>query len=160
MMKKPDRGTLEWLEYMAAAEDRGGVSVGGLALKLQQPETGNEAKSSLLRSLTFARLIQLSRRQRRWSVQRLAECADVNVAEILMIEEGEPTKIAPRTVYQLGNALGLSVKKLMVISGLATARDSLFEEKTLQFAARSETVEQLSSEEREALEDFVRFLAE
>jgi len=144
-----------WLRSMAEAEDQfESVSAAGLAADLGLLRM--EAPGGLR---VFGRFIQFARRARGLSLEGLAESAQVDVAQLVAIESEGSTPGA-RTVYQLANALQLSTGRLMELAGLAESKDPQLSQAALRFAARSEPVAELSKEEREAYEEFVRVLVE
>jgi len=108
----------------------------------------------------FVRLLQLARRERRLTLEALAEKADVDLAELVKIETDESFKPTPRTVHQLAAFLKLPAKKLMVLAGLLKVKDFGLQQASVRFAARSEPVEDLSPEEHAAFEEYVKFLNE
>jgi transcriptional regulator with XRE-family HTH domain len=110
--------------------------------------------------LAFAKLVELRRRQCRLSAEDLAVRADVNLEAIVSIERGEGSIPEPRTVHQIAQVLKLPERRLLQLAGLVEAKDSRFREATVRFAARSEPIEDLRPEELEALEEYVKVLAE
>src|SRR3954463_2620840 len=54
-------------------------------------------------TIAFGRFISLMRRNRRLTVEKLADEADVDVAELVSVEEDTRYKPEVRTVYQLAN---------------------------------------------------------
>ncbi len=151
--QKPNR---EWLQKMAGAEDECGiVTAGGLA---DEVEKLNLKKVEGPR--VFGRLIEFARRKQGLSPENLANKADIDLGEMVAIENNESENIEPRTVYQLAHVLGLSPNKLIELAGLAESRDEQLNDAALRFAARSEPTTNLTEEEREAFEEFVKVLAE
>jgi transcriptional regulator with XRE-family HTH domain len=145
----------DWMRAMADAEEQVGfVSVGGLAV-----DAGAVQASGLEPRWAFTRFLDLARRQRGLTLEKLAEAADIGLTELVgVMEEGvQPT---PRTVYRLAGVLGVSTRKLMELSGLAVTRDTGFAEAAVRFAARSEPTAALTKHERAALEEFVKVLVE
>ncbi len=150
-----------WLLAKANEEDNRIISVGGLAYRLAAEANANEEEMpEAARRLAFARLIELSRRKQRLTVEQLAEKADVDVFQLIEIEEGEGVPPEPRTVYKLAQILNFPQDRIMVMSGLARTRDRHLTEATVRFAARSEPVSTLSPEEEEALQEYVKVLVE
>jgi transcriptional regulator with XRE-family HTH domain len=149
--------TNEWLLKMAEKEGNGIVSVGGLAARV-------EANAGALASPTTERgalalLIEWQRRKLRWTVEDLANRANVELEDVLAIEKGGKTP-EPRTLFNLANAIKLPPQKLMRLAGLETNRDPKLEAAAMRFAARSSPVEALTSEQAAALDEFVRVIAE
>jgi len=139
----------------AFAEADGCISVGGLAHDL-----------GFLRAVpastprVFGKLIEFARRTHGWSVERLAEQANIDLAEVVNIESERDFIPQPRTVFQLACTLGYSTERLMEVAGLTKGRSEPMNEAAVRFAARSEPASQLTTEEREAYEQFVKVLVE
>jgi transcriptional regulator with XRE-family HTH domain len=145
----------EWMRAMADAEEEARfVSVGGLAV-----DTGAVRLAAPEPRWAFTRFLDLARRQRGLTLEKLAEKADIGLMELVSVME-EGAQPSPRTVYKLAGVLGVSTRKLMELSGLAAIRDSEFAEAAVRFAARSEPTAALSRDERAALEEFVKVLVE
>lgn len=111
-------------------------------------------------SRMFAKLIDLRRRQMRLSVEALASQAEVNLEEIMSIEQGEKMIPEPRTIHRIAEVLKLPERRLKELAGLAKPENGNFREAKVRFAARCESLEELRPEEAEALEEFVKVLAE
>jgi HTH-type transcriptional regulator, competence development regulator len=158
MTKTRSNNDPAWVRRMAELEDNSELSVGGLAHELGMfdvPETPAPVAKS-----AFAKLIELRRRELRLTVEQLASRAEVETAELVGIELGKVDTPELRTVAKLATVLKLPAQKLMQLSGLATPKNARFAEAVVRFAAKSEPVDKLSREEHEALEEFVKFLAE
>jgi transcriptional regulator with XRE-family HTH domain len=152
----------KWLERRAEQEDRHFISVGGLISTLD-PTCQTEVASTPSVETTktaFVRLLQLARRERRLTLEKLAEKADVDLAELVKIETDETFTPALRTVHQLASTLDLPAKKLMVLAGLLQVKDPNLQQASVRFAARSEPIGNVSPEEHAALEEYVKFLNE
>lgn len=152
----------KWLERRADQEDRHFISVGGLISTLD-PACQAELSSTPNLETTktaFVRLLQLTRRERRLTLEKLAEKADVDLAELLKIETDEAFTPNLRTVHQLASVLDLPAKKLMVLAGLLQVKDASLQQASVRFAARSEPIGNVSPEEHAALEEYVKFLNE
>ena len=111
-------------------------------------------------NVAFGRFIRLMRRSKNLSVEKLADDADVEVAELLNIEENATYKPSLRTVHQLATFFEVKKGNLMQVARLTVSRDSRLTNESVRFAARSETNASLSQEERQALEAFVAVLSE
>ncbi len=149
----------EWLLRMAAAEDNAALSVGGLGAELSDTGQGEQLQTPRRTGvLGLSKMVELRRRERRLTIEQLAKEADVDVEEILAIESGEYHEIEPRTVFQLARVLKVPGQKLLVLSGLVEAKDEALNQAIVRFAARSQSIEELTQEEHEALKDLVRFL--
>jgi transcriptional regulator with XRE-family HTH domain len=147
----------EWCLAMAEQEGTREVSAGWVA---RDPAVVNEpGVTSLGERIAFGRLISLLRRHKEYTVEQLANKADVDAAEILSIEEHMLFEPDPRTVYQLAQTFGLSQQKLMELAGLGEPERSVAES-AIRFAARSEAPAKLTADERAALEEFLIDLAD
>ena len=151
-----------WLERRANQEDRHFISVGGLISKLDPTCQSDLASTQNVETTktAFVRLLQLARRERRLSLEKLAEKADVDLAVLVKIETDEAFEPDLRTVHQLASVLDLPAKKLMVLAGLLHVKDARLQQASVRFAARSEPIGNVSPEEHAALEEYVKFLNE
>jgi transcriptional regulator with XRE-family HTH domain len=118
------------------------------------PEAATEA------NFAFGRFVRLMRRNRRQTLEHLADEAEVEITELVEIEGDNHHKPEPRTVYQLAKHFDVPMNKLMQLAGLSAPKDTQLSEAAIRFAARSETVEELNDIERAALEAFVSVLSE
>lgn len=142
---------------MAEVEDNSGsVTVGGLA-----EELGMIHGPAPERLRVFGRFVEFARRTKGLTVERLADEADVDLAELIAVECDPESRPTPRTVRQLALVLGVSLGKFLELSGLAEPKDHGLGEAALRFAARSEPSAALSPAEREdAFEEFMKALVE
>ena len=148
--------TREWLRRMAEAEDRcDSILVGGLAHDL-----GVLRRPTVASRWVFGRLIELSRRNRRLSLEILAQEAKISVRELLAVECDDGGPPAARTVRRLARVFGLSEQKLMQLVGLADPRDDKISQAAIRFAARLQPTDALSEAERKALEGFTSVLVD
>jgi HTH-type transcriptional regulator, competence development regulator len=157
----------EWLAKRAKLEEKRDVSAGVLnlnglqavapAAKTQPIAVSSEPDSS---NPAFGRLINLSRRNKGFRIDELADKARIDVAELIEIEHNIHYTPEPRTVFQLAKTFGFSPEKMLQLSGNVTVRDTSLGQEAVRFAARSESVEKLSRDEQRALEEFVKFLSE
>lgn len=152
----------KWLERRAEQEDRHFISVGGLSSTLDPALQAEVASIPVVETTktAFIRLLQLARRERRLSLERLAEQADVDLGELVKIETDETFTPGLRTVHQLAAVLELPAKKLMALAGLLQMKDPSLQQASVRFAARSEPIGNVSPEEHAALEEYVKFLNE
>lgn len=110
--------------------------------------------------IAFGRFVNLMRRQRAMTIEKLAESADLEIGELVSIEDDLHFKPEPRTVFRLAHAFGVPQQRLMQLAGLASARDERFRQEAVRFAARSEPVQKLSKEEHTALAAFIAILSQ
>jgi len=148
----------EWLRKQAALEDNCFVSVGGLVLAVEDLEQQAQRVNAV--HTAFVNLLNLTRREYKLTWEQFSQKVDVDLAELMGIESDENYKPTPRTVTKIAQFMQVPAEKLFILSGLARARDIQFEEAALRFAARSQPVKELTSEEHEALKEYVKFLCE
>jgi transcriptional regulator with XRE-family HTH domain len=143
---------------------REGVEVIGAGLVARDPISDSQ---SVTRAPTpredariaFGRFINLMRRQRGFSMERLAEEAELDASELLVIESDVHYIPEPRTVYRLAQTFSVSQQRLMQLAGLSAANDSGLSREAVKFAARSESIQKLSREENAALDAFIAVLS-
>lgn len=148
----------EWLQKNVGRDDNLEIAAGSLSLDQIPPTAGDPASRPAVPA--FGRLVNLSRRQRGWTIEDLAASARIDLGEAIRIEHDESYVPGPRTVYQLSNALGLPRERMLQLSGNLIVRDRRLGEQAVKFAARSESAAKLSRQEHSALEEFVKYLNE
>lgn len=146
----------KWIKKQASLEDNCFVSVGGLVLAVEDLE--QESLQATASRTAFVNLLNLARREHKLSWEQFSQKLDVELAELFEIENDENYKPTPRTVTKIAHFLHVPAEKLFILSGLARAHDRQFQEAALRFAARSQPVKALTSEEHEALKEYVKFL--
>lgn len=152
--------TKDWCMRMAQLEADAEIGAGQLAIDPSFDSKAVQVDVPEETTIVFSRFVRLARRNRGLSVEKLAEDADVEVAELVSIEENNQHKPELRTVYQLANFFGVPRTNLLQVAGLTVPKDSHLINEAVRFAARSESVAALTSEERSALEAFVAVLSE
>jgi hypothetical protein len=143
----------DWLLEKAEKEGDGIVSAGGLVSRIEEESQVLAAPST--ERAAFAQLVEWQRRRLGLSAAK----ADVEAEDILAIEKEEGCS-DPRTIYKLADVFKLPSEKLMLLAGLVSERDPHLEKAAVRFAARSASIEALTPEQTEALEEFVKILAE
>lgn len=150
-----------WLRRMADAEEHSpSISVGGLAVDLgmlsEQRERSVLAAVNAARAL--AKLVELWRRQQQLTVEEFAKRANLTEAEVVGIESAEILP-EPRTLFQVSQIIPVSYDKLLCIAGHVRQRDEHLSTGVVRFAARAESMEKLTRQEEDALQDFVKLLS-
>lgn len=148
-----------WLARMADEESYGFVSAGGLYARMLDEQEEKE-KQSQRNSCILGRLIELARRRKGMSIADVSEASQIGAVQIRAIELGQEVELQPRVLYRLAKALNIPAGGLMELAGLMQSRDESLAEAAVRFAAKSEPTAKLSGKEREALEEFVKVLAE
>jgi transcriptional regulator with XRE-family HTH domain len=150
--------------WMARARREGDAVVGaGLLAFDPAPEaraSGVTVGAAEDTRIAFGKFVNLMRRRRGFSMEQLAEAAELEASELLVIEDDVHYVPEPRTVFKLAQTFEVSQLRLMQLAGLSAANDVGFREEAVRFAARSESVQKLTREESSALEAFVAVLSE
>lgn len=152
--------TKDWCKAMAQHE--AGVEVGA-GLIAADPIFDGEAAHDITfdeSRIALGRFVHLIRRQRKLSLEGLAECADVDLPELMSIELDAHYIPEPRTIFQLANVFHVSQKKLMGLSGLTKPKDTKYIEEAVRYAANSASIENLTAEEQAALDGLISVLSE
>lgn len=147
----------EWFEENARLERGFSVGAGDPAfLTYAAPvEESDAAKVAQELRVAFGRFVELQRRSLGLSVEQLAKKADVDPGELVTIETDLHHIPELVTVYNLAKTFRTPEKSLMQLAGLAIPKDRTFIKAAVRFAAKSESIAKLTSQEQAALESFV-----
>lgn len=158
----------EWSRTQAKNEPNTGItSVGGLAHRVSELTAANApgsfARADYIQStdprrLSLGKFVELSRRRLRLSVEQLADKANVELVELLALEKAEDITPEARTIFQLAGVLNVRPEPLMELAGLVIPKTAALTDSAVRFAARSEPMQALSSDEEAALNWFVKEL--
>ncbi|WP_157133436.1 helix-turn-helix domain-containing protein [Bradyrhizobium sp. CCBAU 21362] len=153
----------EW--WMARARREGDAVIGAGLLAFDpapdtRPAAAQQTAAVEETRIAFGKFVNLMRRRRGFSMERLAEVAELDASELLVIEDDVHYVPEPRTVFKLAQTFAVSQRRLMQLAGLAAANDAGLRQEAVRFAARSEAVQKLTPEENSALEAFVAVLSE
>lgn len=110
--------------------------------------------------LAFGKFVELMRRKLGFSIEQLAQRAELDSSELLIIEDDLNHIPEPRTVFKLAETFRVPQRSLMQLSGLAVSKDMKIRDAAVKFAARSQSIEKLSPEEAAALDSFVAILSQ
>lgn len=109
-------------------------------------------------NIAFGALVQLERRSRNLTVEAMADALDIAEDDLRNIEHNPTYRAGPRTIINIAKGFDLPARELMKLSGAAASNDTVFEKMALKFAAHSDVLGKLTSEERQLLNEFVQFL--
>ena len=104
----------------------------------------------------FLLFLRMLRRRAGLSVDELAERAGIDHAELLAIEWNNGYRPTPSTLHKLGKFYGIPQRRLAALAG--AVRDDAVSEHASRFAAQSESFAKLTREERQVVDEFVKFL--
>lgn len=150
----------DWCLRMAALEGDAVIGAGSRAI---DPDFEGDVAHSTAKEETgvaFGRFVRLMRRQRQLTLERLADDADIEIGELVLIEDDPHHKPDTRSVYQLAQTFGVPASSLLQVAGRTVPRDDRLIQEAVRFAARSEPIVALTQEERVALDAFVAVLSE
>ncbi|MFN3509671.1 MAG: XRE family transcriptional regulator [Allorhizobium sp.] len=137
----------EWSKKMLALDEHVTPGAGALAAR---PHVDRDAVSLRAEEtrLVFGHFINVARRQRRMTIEKLADDADIEVGELLSIEQDPHYEPDLRTVWGLSNALNLPQPKLMELAGLAVPKEGHWLEEVTRYAARSAPIKDVTPDEQ------------
>jgi transcriptional regulator with XRE-family HTH domain len=152
----------DWWMARARREGDAVIGAGLLAFDPKPDERPSGVRTAAVEEtrIAFGKFVNLMRRRRGFSMEQLAQAADLDASELLVIEDDVHHVPEPRTVFKLAETFEVSQRRLMQLAGLAAANDAGFRREAVRFAARSESVQKLTPEESSALEAFVTVLSE
>jgi transcriptional regulator with XRE-family HTH domain len=156
---------------LAAARREGDVEIGaGVTAFDPEPTTKSEAQGHATAveathimaieatQIAFGRAVQFLRRRCRWTVEKLAQDARIDLSELVAIENDPHHRPEPRAVSQLAHTFNINPKAFQQLAGNTVIRDTRVREEAVRFAARAGSIDSLTSEENEALEQFITAL--
>lgn len=157
----------EWWLARARREGNAVIGAGLLAFDPAPDErptgaqvTGAQVVAAEETRIAFGKFVNLMRRRRGFSMEELAQAADLDASELLVIEDDVHYVPEPRTVFKLAQTFEVPQRRLMQLAGLVASNDAGLRQEAVRFAARSEAVQKLSPEESAALEAFIAVLSE
>lgn len=154
--------TKEWLLRQASLEDGLEVSTGGTTLEeLERLANALEQTPSEQKyfATAFGALITLLRNRSGWSIAQLAKKAALEESELHSIETTAEYSPEPRTVLQLAKALAFPSRRMLELAGLVVSKDCDLKGYAVRFAASGKSIEKLTKEQQEVLDEFVKYLA-
>ncbi|UTW59041.1 hypothetical protein KFE96_01670 [Kordiimonas sp. SCSIO 12603] len=123
----------------------------------KKDQKGSVKKPSVIKALKV--LVTQIRRRDFSSREEFAEKIRVDVVELQSIEEDSNFIPKPRTMHQLASYLKVSTKAIQRLTlNDKTLHDDI-SEAAIQFAASSDDLSSLSTEDRRSLNDFVKVLS-
>jgi HTH-type transcriptional regulator, competence development regulator len=158
--------TKEWLLKNAERDQDLEVTAGFLsndkldAVYGSQKQEQEEIEDIESRLVALAKLVNIQRRIKGWTLEQLADKADVDLQDVLCLEQAIPVHLSVRTIHKLSGALNLPHAGLLRLSGATVQRNDNFTEQALRFIARSQPETKPTRQEIKVFEEYVKFLAE
>lgn len=106
----------------------------------------------------LGKAIRFVREQKGWTRAELADLADVDEAEVELLETQKDYNPKPRTVTQLADACHFSRRKFIELAGHRSARAA--NDSTIRFAANSGDLCSISDDDYEAIRALVEVLSQ
>lgn len=157
----------EWLRRTISKSPDAEFEAGGPVALLDSigmfvpSDATNELSDSVVQlKYAFGILIKMLRKQSALTVAELSAKARVSEEELRMIERDPHHKAGPRTVHQLAEYFDIDPRRMMKLSGSMVTTNENFRDEAVRFAAKSDDISSLSSEERKMLNDFVKYVNE
>jgi transcriptional regulator with XRE-family HTH domain len=152
-MNTKNRPSRQWYARMIAETLDDDIMIGHAGF----PQDRGETAPNL--AVGFAMFVWLARRNKRLSVEQLAEKLAVEAEEVRTIESDPAYLARPRTIARIAAFFELPPTEVMKLAGAAVSNDASFAP-AMKFAAHSEDMSALTKEEHALLRDFIRFLRE
>jgi transcriptional regulator with XRE-family HTH domain len=142
--------TEEWYDSEVVGDAAASITAGIMSSQRLHTFSTREVPS-----LSFGRLINLSRRSREFSLRELANRSDVDLDQLYTIEHESNSLPQPETVCKLAKVLELPSAKLCSMYLVTPNAADHIREAPAAFAVNVDAVNRLSSEERDMLREFV-----
>ena len=148
-----------WLKEAIMLEDQFDISA-GVELQIDELVGAEPAKVSAVNRLqiAFSILMHKLRLERKLTVEELAEEIKVDFEQLVKIEKSAGFKPPPRTLQKLAGFYKLPIGALVQMAGAVKKVDPLLARNAVQFAAKSESFEHLSRDEKRLLDQFVKLV--
>ena len=117
----------DWWMARARREGDAVIGAGLLAFDPAPYERLSGAQTAAVEEtrIAFGKFVNLMRRRRGFSMEQLAQAADLDASELLVIEDDFHYVPEPRTVFKLAETFEVSQRRLMQLAGLAAANDAV-----------------------------------
>jgi len=152
--------TREWLAKQLAHCDDTSVGAGGTAFEEFKKDVEQRTVTpSVLANVPteLGKVVRYVREQKGWTKAELAELADVDEADLDLIETKADYDPKPRTVIQLADACHFSRERFIKLAGhRATCAAN---ESSVRYAANSKSTDSVTDSEYEAVRALVEILS-
>jgi transcriptional regulator with XRE-family HTH domain len=153
----------EWILSRAQHEEGFEIGAGSplhLAESEASPSPAAEKIGTIEQRLSFGHFIALMRRRQGWTIQQLAQRAEVDIGELLVIEKDPHHEAELSTVHGLARTFNVPPRRLIKMVGLAEDRPSRLAEAAVYFAASADPVAPLTESEEIALQAYLKVVLE
>lgn len=115
--------TADWALARAALDETSTPGAGPLSRP--SPCAGRNLLAPRRRNPSGLRpFVNMARRQRGWSIEKLADDAHIEVGELMSIEQDGGHEPELRTIWRLSEVFDVSQARLMELAGLASPKDT------------------------------------
>jgi transcriptional regulator with XRE-family HTH domain len=148
-----------WLEKAIALENEFEISAGAnFQVGAATASTSEEAVSVNPMQTAFAVFMHKLRIAHQLTLEQLAEKIAVDREQLLLIEKRVGFKAPPRTLERLASFYKLPLRAVVQMAGAVTQVNPLLARNAVQFAAQSDSFEQLTKDEKKLLVEFVKLV--
>jgi len=106
----------------------------------------------------FHRVVQMLRRSRGLTIDRLAEKTGIDRTELVELERNPAYRPSPLTLHRLSQFFDVPNRELAVLAGAIQEVPEELRAQAARFAAQSDSFSKLTKEEQQVLDEFVNFL--
>jgi transcriptional regulator with XRE-family HTH domain len=110
------------------------------------------------RRFVFRAVVQGLRRARGLNVGEFARKTNIDKNEVVAMERNTDYKPTPLTLNKLSKFFGIPQENLAILAGAILNIPQAFRREASNFAAKSESFAKLTNDEKQILDDFVKFL--
>jgi transcriptional regulator with XRE-family HTH domain len=128
-----------------------------LQKKLTVVMTAKDPEVGALR-YAFHLCMQMLRRQRKLTIDALAVKTELDRDELIAMERNPGYRPSPLTLHKLSHFYGIPEKRMLVLAGAVKDVPHDISQYASRFAAQSESFANLTTEEKKALDDFMKVL--
>lgn len=153
-----------WLANRLATQDDSFAGAGGTSLKELEKDAAARTVTPTVLALApteIGKVVRYVREERGWTRKDLADLADIDEIDIVHIETQSSFDPAPRMIVNLANVCGFSTQRLQILAkhvyqSSSTSGPGI----EMRFAAKSNSVGSVSSDELEAIRALVSVLSD
>jgi transcriptional regulator with XRE-family HTH domain len=106
----------------------------------------------------FRRFVRMARKAHGWTPGELAERAQIDPMEVILMEENVGYRPTPLVLHKLSKAFGVPEQRLAVLAGAIRQAPESFQQQASRFAAQSESIASLTDDEKKLFDTFMSFL--
>ncbi len=128
-----------------------------LKQKLTVVMTAKDSESGALR-YAFHLCVQMLRRAQGLTVDELADKTGIDRSEVVAMERNPGYRPTPVVVYKLSEFYGIPERRMAMLAGAVRDVSEDVAQYASRFAAQSESFAKLTTEERQALDEFMKVL--